>query len=196
MLTGVVSLLVAYGSYILAEYFMVSGVMSTLLAALSLSMLSEGEDKLPDGQKTDTQKTDSQVVITGNKYLWSMLSHLANVSVFLVMGAVITLEMFEQRWLAMLIAIFSLLIARAISVYGVLLFFAFFKKLKVPFVSQIVLLWGGLRGAVTLALALSLPTSLDYWWTIQSIAFGVVIFSLFVQAPTMSLLANKLLKNN
>jgi CPA1 family monovalent cation:H+ antiporter len=42
---------------------------------------------------------------------------------------------------------------------------------------------GGLRGAVVLALSLSLPVDLPYWWTIQSIAFGVVIFSLFVQAP-------------
>jgi len=188
VLTGVMSLIVAYGSYMLAEYFMVSGIMSTLLAALSFSMLTEGEDKLADGKKTN-----SQLVITGNKYLWSILSHVANVSVFLIVGAVITLEMFEQRWLAMLIAIVSLLIARAISVYGVLLFFAFFKKLKVPFLSQTVMVWGGLRGAVTLALALSLPTSLDYWWTIQSIAFGVVMFSLFVQAPTMSLLVNRLL---
>lgn len=188
VLTGVMSLIVAYGSYILAEYFMVSGIMSTLLAALSFSMLSESKDKLPDGEKND-----SQVAIAGNRYLWSMLSHVANVSVFLIVGVVITLEMFEQRWLAMLIAIVSLLVARAISVYGVLLFFAFFKKLKVPFLSQTVLVWGGLRGAVTLALALSLPTSLDYWWTIQSIAFGVVMFSLFVQAPTMSMLARKLL---
>ena len=134
VLTGVMSLVVAYGSYILAEYFMVSGVMSTLLAALSLSMLSESEDKLPDGKKTDIQ-----IGFTGNKYLWNMLSHVANVSVFLIVGAVITLEMFEQRWLAMLIAIVSLLIARAISIYGVLLFFAFFKKLKVPFLSQTVM---------------------------------------------------------
>ena len=188
LLTGVMSLVVAYGSYILAEYFMVSGVMSTLLAALSFSMLTESDDKSPAGHKADIK-----MAFTGNKYLWSMLAHVANVSVFLVVGAVITLEMFEQRWLAMLIAIVSLLIARAISVYGVLLFFAFFKKLKVPFLSQTVMVWGGLRGAVTLALALSLPTSLDYWWTIQSIAFGVVMFSLFVQAPTMSLLARKLL---
>ena len=191
VLTGVLSLVVAYGSYMLAEYFMVSGVMSTLLAALSFSMLSEREGKLQD-----EVNADSQVAVSGNKFLWNMLSHVANVSVFLIVGVVITLDMFEQRWLAMLIAIFSLLIARAISVYGVLLFFAFFKKLKVPFLSQTAMVWGGLRGAVTLALALSLPTSLDYWWTIQSIAFGVVIFSLFVQAPTMSLLANKLLKNN
>ncbi len=188
VLTGVLSLVVAYGSYMLAEYFMVSGVMSTLLAALSFSMLSEREGKLQD-----EVNADSQVAVSGNKFLWNMLSHVANVSVFLIVGVVITLDMFEQRWLAMLIAIFSLLIARAISVYGVLLFFAFFKKLKVPFLSQTAMVWGGLRGAVTLALALSLPTSLDYWWTIQSIAFGVVMFSLFVQAPTMSLMARKLL---
>ena len=39
---------------------------------------------------------------------------------------------------------------------------------------------------MTLPLALSLPTSLDYWWTIQSIAFGVVLFTLFLQATTMA----------
>ena len=127
-----------------------------------------------------------------NKYLWDVLSHVASVSVFLIVGAVITLEMFEQRWLAMLIAIFSLVLARAVSVYGVMLLFAFIKKLKVSFSAQTVMVWGGLRGAVTLALALSLPTSLYYWWTIQSIAFGVVMFSLFVQAPTMQILVEKL----
>ena len=125
-----------------------------------------------------------------------MLSHIANVSVFLVMGVVITLEMFEQRWLAMLIAIAALLIARAISVYGVLTIFSWCKDLKVSMASQTVMVWGGLRGAVTLALALSLPTDLDYWWTIQSIAFGVVMFSLFVQAPTMKLLTKSLLKKD
>jgi CPA1 family monovalent cation:H+ antiporter len=45
---------------------------------------------------------------------------------------------------------------------------------------------GSLRGAVVLALSLSLPPELPYWWTIQSIAFGVVIFSLFVQAPLIN----------
>ena len=178
LLVGVMSLVVAYGSYLLAEYFMVSGVMSTLCAALSFSVLSQSKNESPDA---------------GNNYLWNVLSHVANVSVFLVVGAVITLEMFEQRWLAMLIAILAILVARAVSVYGLLAFFVLFKSLKVSLAAQTVMVWGGLRGAVTLALALSLPTSLDYWWTIQSIAFGVVMFSLFVQAPTMKLLAKKLL---
>lgn len=184
--TGVMSLVVAYGSYMLAEHFMVSGVMSTLLAALSFSILSE--------KKSSSEiSSDEETATLKNTHLWNVLSHVANVSVFLVVGAVITLDMFEQRWLAILIAIFSLVVARAASVYGVLLFFSFFKNLRVPILSQTVMVWGGLRGAVTLALALSIPTTLSYWWTIQSIAFGVVMFSLFVQAPTMSLLARRLL---
>lgn len=181
LLIGVLSLLVAYGSFLLAEYFKVSGVMATLLAALSFSTMVQRV------KVTSEKNLDEK-----NKHLWDVLSHVANVSVFLVVGAVISFQMFEQRWLAMIIAIVSLLIARAISVYGVLLLFALFKNLKVPFSSQTVMVWGGLRGAVTLALALSLPTSLDYWWTIQSIAFGVVLFSLFVQAPTMQVLVKKL----
>ncbi len=192
LMTGILSLVVAYGSYLLAEFFAVSGVMSTLLAALSFSIMVQKNTDL-DGVSLSRQDAE---IASNNKYLWDVLSHVANVSVFLVMGAVITLEMFEQRWLAMLIAIISLLIARAISVYGVMFFFSFFKNLEVSLSSQTVMVWGGLRGAVTLALALSLPTSLEYWWTIQSIAFGVVMFSLFVQAPTMSLLAKRLLKSD
>lgn len=181
---GAISLVVAYGSYIAAEHLMVSGVMSTLIAAISFSILSE---------RYHRQRSSSESAVAEIKYLWNVLAHIANVSVFLVMGAVITIDMFEHRWLAMLIAIFALLIARAVSVYGVLSIFSLFKELRVPLASQTVMVWGGLRGAVTLALALSLPTSLDYWWTIQSIAFGVVIFSLFVQAPTMKMLTTRLL---
>ena len=51
---------------------------------------------------------------------------------------------------------------------------------------------GGIRGAVTLALALSLPLELEGWWTVQSIAYGVVLFSLFIQAPIVEPLLNSL----
>jgi len=177
-LIDVMSLIAAYGAYLLAEYFGVSGVMSTLMAALMFSRCESDEE------------INSQKLIT-NQYLWKVLSHVANSSVFIIMGAVITFDMFDQRWLAMIIAVVSLLLARAVSIYGVLTLFMFFKDLKVPMSSQSIIVWGGLRGAVTLALALSLPTSLEYWWTIQSIAFGVVVFSLFVQAPMMFLLIKR-----
>jgi CPA1 family monovalent cation:H+ antiporter len=48
-------------------------------------------------------------------------------------------------------------------------------------------------GAVTLALALalSIPTDLEYWWTIQSIAFGVVLHTLLIQAPSIGWLLRR-----
>jgi CPA1 family monovalent cation:H+ antiporter len=45
---------------------------------------------------------------------------------------------------------------------------------------------------VTLALALALPVGLDYWWTIQSMAFGVVVFNLFLQLPVTEPLLRRL----
>ena len=172
-LIGMLSILLAYGTFLLAEKFHVSGVMATLLAAIVLS-----------SSKT---KTD-----TANNEMWDVIGNVANAIVFLVMGATITLGMFEERWLAMLIAVAAVLIARAASVYFGLFLISTVQDDPINLKSQTVMVWGGLRGAVTLALALSLPTTLDYWWTMQSIAFGVVVFSLFVQAPTTKLLVRAL----
>ena len=80
--------------------------------------------------------------------------------------------------------------SRALVVAGT--YFSLFQDKPVDLRCQTVMVWGGLRGAVALALALSLPVTLDYWWTVQSIAFGVVLFTLFVQAPTIRLLIDKL----
>lgn len=103
------------------------------------------------------------------------------------MGMTITMAMFTERWLAMLIGIGAVLLIRALVVYGLLGMHAVaatrFGGNPVPSGHRSILLWGGLRGAVTLALALSLPVEIPYWWTIQSIAFGVVLFGLFGQAP-------------
>ena len=178
LMTGTLTLAVAYGSFLVAEAFHVSGIMSTLMAAIVMSIVGERRVSRSEG--------------VNNAYLWKVISHVANAFVFLVVGAVVSLSMFEERWLAMLIAIVAVLMARTVSVYGGLSLLALFQKEPVSTRYQAVLVWGGLRGAVTLALALSLPTSLDYWWTIQSIAFGVVLFTLFVQAPSMRRLVDGL----
>ena len=177
--TGMITLVTAYGSYLLAEsWFEVSGVMSTLVAAIIISVMQE-------------KRHDTDAVMK-NKFLWDITAHLSSSVVFIIMGVTITLSMFEQRWLAMLIAIAVVIAARAVSVYASLSLLGWAKQCALDLRSQTVVVWGGLRGAVTLALALSLPVSLDYWWTIQSIAFGVVMFALFIQAPTTGLLLSKL----
>jgi len=179
LMTGVLTLIVAYGSYLLAEeLFEVSGVMSTLVAAIVMSVMLRTEP----GENANIK----------NEYLWDVIGHIANAIVFIIMGVTITLSMFEERWLAMLIAIVAVFIARAASTYGSLSLLGLFQKKPVDLRYQTVMVWGGLRGAVALALALSIPVTLDYWWTIQSITFGVVLFTLFIQAPTIRLLVDKL----
>ncbi len=115
---------------------------------------------------------------------WGFNVYVAEALVFLLMGVTVSLNMFQERWLAMLIGIVAILAARAVGVFGTA---PLINRLpwveKIPMGFQQVLFIGSLRGAVVLALGLSLPVELPYWWTIQSIAFGVVIFSLFVQAP-------------
>ena len=162
----------AYFAFVLAESFLhVSGVMSVLVTGLIL------------GHMIHHARVDESVTFI--QELWEFNAFVANALVFLLMGIVITTSMFEERWLAMLIGIVAVLIARAIGIFA---FVPVLNKLTpiepVSRPYQAVMLWGGLRGAVTLALALSLPISLDYWWTIQSIAFGVVLFTLFAQAST------------
>jgi CPA1 family monovalent cation:H+ antiporter len=55
------------------------------------------------------------------------------------------------------------------------------------------MMWGGLRGGVGIALALSIPTTVPGWYTVQAIIYGMVLFTLFIQAPLMPWLIKKTL---
>jgi len=124
---------------------------------------------------------------------WKQLGWVANSSLFLLSGATITLLMFEERWLAMLLGIGAAILTRSIGVWvagGLTSVMP--GQQPVTNAYRIMMSAGGLRGAVTLALALSLPLELEGWWTVQSIAYGVVLFSLFIQAPGIEPLYNRL----
>jgi CPA1 family monovalent cation:H+ antiporter len=167
--TSVVLVFTAFGGFYLAEELLhVSGIMTIVASALVARMaLREQETTFLSG-----------IVDT-----WNWLGLLFNSLLFVLMGLVITWNMFREQWLAMVIAIGAALAARALAVgfCGLLT-----KPMLRPIsgVWQVLLFWGGLRGAIAIALVLSLPVSLPYWWTIQSMVFGVVIFSLLVQGTT------------
>ena len=114
---------------------------------------------------------------------WEWLGLYFNSVLFAIMGLVITLAMFRDQWLAMLVAIAAAIIARVVAV-GVSCLCARPLSTPISLAWQGLLVWGGVRGAIAIALVLSLPTSLPYWWTIQSMVFGVVLFSLLVQGTT------------
>lgn len=168
---ALVSVVSAYTAFLAAnEWLEVSGVMAVLVTGLIMGRVIHSDFQDQRGSFVDR--------------LWSFSAYLAEALVFLLMGVTVTLDMFESHWLAMLIGIAAALLARAVGVFG-----GAFAINRLPGVEplpggfQLVMFMGGLRGAVVLALSLSLPLDVPYWPTIQSIAFGVVIFSLFVQAP-------------
>ena len=168
---ALVTLISAYTAFLLAdEVLQVSGVMAVLVTGLIMGRVIHNDFQDERGSFVDT--------------FWGFNVYVAEALVFLLMGVTVSLNMFEERWLAILIGIAAILIARAVGIFGtspLINLLPWVQRLPKSF--QQLLFLGSLRGAVVLALSLSLPVDLPYWWTIQSIAFGVVIFSLFVQAP-------------
>jgi CPA1 family monovalent cation:H+ antiporter len=171
---AVVTLAVAYLSFLFAEKILaVSGVMAVLLAGLILS-------------HTMAQVRQSMKRALFVDEFWHFNVFVAEALMFLFMGVTITVAMFTDNWLAMLIAIAAVLIARTLMLFTAnALVWPIKSQPTLAMSEQRLLLTGGLRGAVTLALVLSLPVELSYWWVVQSMAFGVVLFTFFIQAPLM-----------
>jgi CPA1 family monovalent cation:H+ antiporter len=180
--TTLTLVITAFASFYVSEHvFHVSGIMSVMASALVVRFaLKEVESK----------------VAVGVANFWESMGLFFNSLLFIIMGIVTSLEMFEDQWLAMLIAIVASLLGRTA---GVLISSKLSNSLSsfyiISWPRQKLLIWGGLRGAIAIALVLSIPTSLPYWWTIQSMVFGTVIFSLLVQGTTTKVMLKKL-KNN
>ena len=166
----------AFASFYVAEHLMhISGILAVMMTAIvTRVMLREVQASVTEG-------------IAGT---WEWLGTYFNSVLFAIMGLVVTLAMFRDQWLAMLIAIRAAVVARVVGVgVSCLLARPLSEPVSLPW--QGLLVWGGLRGAIAIALVLSLPTSLPYWWTIQSMVFGVVLFSLLVQGTSNSYLITK-----
>lgn len=166
----------AFASFYCAEHiFHVSGILAVTIAALTTRFALD--------------KVETNVTIGVNE-TWEWLGLFFNNLLFVIMGLVVTFAMFKERWLAMLIAIAASLVARTIAV-TVCSFITKPLPNKISAGWQILLVWGGMRGAIAIALVLSLPISLPYWWTIQSMVFGVVVFSMLVQGTSNSVLVKR-----
>jgi len=172
-----ISIFSAYSAFILAEDLLhYSGVIAVLACGMTIGYFC-----------TDRLKKNN----FANQF-WQLLAKIAESMIFLLAGITITLSMFVDQWLAILIGIAAVLFARIAVIFGVFPFLSLMPGIEpVSLKQQTILVWGGVRGTVTLALAISLPLALDYWYTIQSIAYGVVIFTLFVQTMTLPILLKK-----
>lgn len=165
------TMVIAYGSFLLAEHFHASGVLATLAAGLVV-----GNYGFVGSFSCDTR----QSVLDH----WEYVAFFINSIIFILIGggeaAMPFLQVVEVAGVATLLA----LIGRAVAVYPVAALFRG-TTLAVPAAFQHVLFWGGLRGALALALALGLPATIAERDIIIVVSFAVVAFSIFVQGITM-----------
>jgi CPA1 family monovalent cation:H+ antiporter len=161
----------AYGSFLLAEHLNLSGVLATLVAGLILG-------------DTRTMKYISREDREAIQSFWVYAAFVANSMVFLLIGMRVGRQQFLGGWVPVLVAIVLVLISRAVAVYPCCGLFSR-TKLRVTMRHQHILFWGGLRGALALALALSLTPEVPHREPIISTSFAVVAFSIFVQGLTM-----------
>lgn len=167
----------AYGSFLAAEHLGMSGVLATVAAGLLMGNLS-------------ILREDERNALTGRDFVvafWEFAAFVANSLIFLMIGLAAGSVPFGRVSPPTLAAIIVLvLFARAATVYPLCVPFAR-TRWAVPMRAQHVLWWGGLRGALCLALALSLPPGMDHRGDIVIAAFDVVAFSVIVTGLTMPL---------
>jgi len=170
--------LAAYGSFFLAEHYHCSGVLAALAAGLVVGNF----------------RASGSISAAGRHALgpfWEYLAFVANSLIFLLIGAQEAQQHFNGLWVPVLDAIILVTLGRAVAIYPLCALFAG-GRLKVDMRHQHVLFWGGLRGALALALALSLPEDIPRHDVIIVITFAVVAFSVFAQGLTITPLLRRL----
>jgi len=162
---------VAYGSYLLAYQLHLSGIIATAAAGLVVGNLSS----------KNCMTTESRSAVES---FWAYLAFAMNSLVFLLIGLEVHLGALVHSWRYVLIAVTAVLLGRALSVY-LLVPASNLVGEKIPVRWQHIIVWGGLRGALALALALSLDNNFPERSRILDLTFGVVVFSILVQGLTI-----------
>jgi CPA1 family monovalent cation:H+ antiporter len=175
-----VSVAMAYGSFLAAETLHLSGVLATVAAAMTLGHLGRARGWIfSDG---------SERLLTD---LWEFLAFGANAALFLLMGLTVHVAGLTTYPGSVLIGIAAALAGRAVVAYGlgsVLPQLGF----RLSWAERHVTFWGGLRGAVALAAALSLPVGFPHRAQLLAMTYGAVLFTLLAQGLTVGPLVRRL----
>lgn len=171
------TLALAMGGYALADALHLSAP----LEAVAAGLVAGGRARELAMSPTTREHVDR---------FWELLDDMLNVLLFLLIGLELLITPWNARYLyAGLLAIPVVLVARWLSVQGALLLV---RPVHKPMRGSItVLTWGGLRGGLAVALALSLPVGQAHD-RILAMTYIVVIFSIVLQGLTMSRLLRRL----
>jgi Na+:H+ antiporter len=172
-----ITTVLAFGAYLVAERFHVSGVLAVVTAGIVNGNIG------PRGMSPTTR------IVLFN--FWEYLAFAANSLVFLLIGLDVNVPQLLADAKAVAVGVVAVLAGRALVVYG-LSWLVNRGRERVERAYQHVLFWGGLRGAISLALVLSLPVAFADRELLRVMTFGVVLFTLLGQGTTMNLLLKRL----
>jgi CPA1 family monovalent cation:H+ antiporter len=165
------TVLAAYGSFALAQYIGGSGILATLAAGMLVGNGGRSRILTERGGEAVTR-------------FWDFAAFLANSVIFILIGSRAADHVFAANLWPIVIGIVLSLGGRAVAIYPVGALYA-----QTPWAmdrqTQNLLFWGGLRGALALALALAVPASLPEHNALIGVALGTVAFSIFVQGLTI-----------
>ncbi len=171
-----ISVVLAYGTYLLADGIHESGIIATVVAAIVLGNYGRGATMSAGG-------------IDALDTVWEFLAYLLTALVFLLVGLAFPMAELADSFAWILWGVVGALLGRALVVYVLLGFGARIVRSQggpaaLPIGWLNVLFWAGLRGAVAVAMALALPVSVPERTLLQEITFGIVLFTLIVQGTT------------
>jgi monovalent cation:H+ antiporter, CPA1 family len=177
------TLALALGSYVIAESFHVSGILAVVAAGLMVGNIG-------------TLNTSPTTRLTLDNF-WEFMAFVANSLVFLFLGLEIEIYQLWPNVIPIMVAVLAVLLSRAVVVYSITTIYSHFTTLpqKIPVSYRHVMFWGGLRGAISLALALTLTGEVFgefFAREMQVMTFGVVLFTLLVQGTTIEALIRRL----
>jgi len=172
----------AYGGYLLADQLRVSGILAVVAAGLVM-----GNYGRPRGMSDATARAIEQS--------WGYVAFALNSVVFLLIGLDVPLQAVLGRVGIVLAAAAIALLARAAAVY-LLLGSLRLVRSGVSTRWQHLVVWGGLRGTIALALALTIAPRGGQYAVVAALVYGVVLVSLLVQGTTIAPLARLVLRDD
>jgi monovalent cation:H+ antiporter, CPA1 family len=169
---------VALGTFQIGQVLGVSGGVAVVVAGLIFGTI---------GLASHVSASNKLTLLS----FWECASFAVNSFIFLLIGIEIDLITLWQTLPAVLLAVFACQVARIVSVYGLLALVRWFDR-PVPWRWQHVLFFGNIKGSLSMALALSLPSALAERSQLITLVFGTVLLSLIGQGLSLPWLVKRL----
>jgi CPA1 family monovalent cation:H+ antiporter len=174
------TVLVAYGGFLLAEHYLgLSGILAVVGAGLLMGAHEETHEKM---------RTSEYHV----QEFWTTAAFLVTTVLYVLIGAEVPITAFLQYSNLVASAAVLVVVVRAVTIYPLVAVTNSVGDRPVPIYCQHVMVWGGLHTVVPIALVLALPDGFPFAEELQVMVFGVAIVSIVVQGLLMPVVLSRL----